>query len=168
MTGVFRRLQPDNEPIAVLLQIRLALPTKAGKLVAIINRRVKMELQVKRTDLTDESTIGELSVNGEFECYTLEDKVRPVKIAGKTAIPAGRYEVIINFSQRFGRPLPLLLNVPDFEGVRIHPGNTDADTEGCILVGDTKKPNFVGDSRAGLRAVIRKTEGCIGNGKSIH
>ena len=47
-----------------------------------------MELQVKRTDLTDESTIGELSVNGKFECYALEDKVRPVKIAGKTAIPA--------------------------------------------------------------------------------
>lgn len=115
-----------------------------------------MELQVKRTDLTDESTIGELSVNGEFECYTLEDKVRPVKIAGKTAIPVGCYEVIINFSQRFGRPLPLLLNVPDFEGVRIHPGNTDADTEGCILVGDTKKPNFVGDSRLAFERLFGK------------
>jgi len=115
-----------------------------------------VELQVKRTDLTDESTIGEFSVNGQFECYTLEDKVRLVKIAGKTAIPPGRYEVIVNFSQRFGRLLPLLLNVPRFEGVRIHPGNTDADTEGCILVGDTKKPNFVGDSRPAFERLFEK------------
>ncbi|SEL11402.1 DUF5675 family protein [Nitrosovibrio tenuis] len=122
-----------------------------------------MELQVKRTDLTDESTIGELSVNGQFECYTLEDKVRPVKIAGKTAIPAGRYEVIINFSQRFGRPLPLVLNVPDFEGVRIHPGNTDEDTEGCLLVGDTKKPDFVGDSRVAFERLFKKLQ--IASGK---
>src|SRR5690242_7467693 len=115
-----------------------------------------MELQVKRTDLTDESTIGWLWVNGEFEGYTLEDKVRLVKTPGKTAIPAEQYEVTINFSHRFGRPLPLLLNVPDFEGVRIHPGNTDADTEGCILVGDTKKPNFVGDSRLSFERLFGK------------
>ncbi len=115
-----------------------------------------MELQVKRTDFTDNSTIGELSVNGQFECYTLEDKVRPVKIAGKTAIPAGRYEVIIDFSQRFGRLLPLLLNVPDFEGVRIHPGNTAANTEGCILVGEEKSQDFVGQSRAAFDRLFAK------------
>jgi len=115
-----------------------------------------MELQVKRTDFTDNSTIGELSVNGQFECYTLEDKVRPVKIAGKTAIPAGRYEVIIDFSQRFGRLLPLLLNVPDFEGVRIHPGNTAANTEGCILVGDEKSQDLVGKSRAAFDRLFAK------------
>lgn len=115
-----------------------------------------MELQVKRTDFTDSSTIGELSVNGQFECYTLEDKVRPVKIAGKTAIPAGRYEVIIDFSQRFGRLLPLLLNVPNFEGVRIHPGNAAADTEGCILVGEEKSQDFVGQSRAAFDRLFAK------------
>ncbi len=115
-----------------------------------------MELQVKRTDFSDDSTIGELSVNGQFECYTLEDKVRPVKIAGKTAIPPGRYEVIINFSQRFGYPLPLLLNVPDFEGVRIHPGNTPANTEGCILVGETKSENFIGQSRIAFDQLFEK------------
>ena len=92
-----------------------------------------MELRVERTDFSETSTIGKLYVDDQFECYTLEDKVRPVKIKGKTAIPAGRYEVIVNFSQRFGRMLPLFLNVPNFEGVRIHPGNTAADTEGCIL-----------------------------------
>ena len=106
-----------------------------------------MELQLKRTDFLENSTIGELSVNGKLECYTLEDKVRPVKIKGKTAIPAGRYEVIINYSQRFDRLLPLLLSVPNFEGVRIHPGNTAADTEGCILVGMTKEKEFIGQSR---------------------
>jgi hypothetical protein len=115
-----------------------------------------MELQVKRTDFTDNSTIGELSVNGQFECYTLEDMVRPVKIAGKTAIPAGRYEVIIDLSQRFGRLLPLLLNVPDFEGVRIHPGNTAANTEGCILVGDEKSQDLVGKSRAAFDRLFAK------------
>src|SRR5687768_13656662 len=117
---------------------------------------LEMELHVKRTDFSEQSTIGEMRVDGEFECYTLEDKVRPVKIAGKTAIPAGRYEVIINFSQRFQRQLPLLLKVPDFEGVRIHPGNTPANTEGCILVGETKDENFVGHSRLAFDRLFEK------------
>jgi Family of unknown function (DUF5675) len=124
-----------------------------------------MELQVNRTDFTDNSTIGELSANGQFECYTLEDKVRPVKMAGKTAIPPGRYEVIINFSQRFGRELPLLLNVPDFEGVRIHPGNTNEDTEGCILVGETKRTNFVGDSKPAFERLFPKLKAAYGKEK---
>ena len=115
-----------------------------------------MELHVKRTDFSEQSTIGEMRVDGKFECYTLEDKVRPVKIKGKTAIPAGRYEVIINFSQRFQRQLPLLLKVPDFEGVRIHPGNTAANTEGCILVGETKDENFVGHSRLSFDRLFEK------------
>jgi hypothetical protein len=118
-----------------------------------------MELGVKRTDFSDASTIGELSVNGQFECYTLEDKVRPAKIAGKTAIPPGRYELIISFSQRFQRPLPLLLNVPNFEGIRIHSGNTAANTEGCILVGETKSANFVGQSRVAFDRLFEKLKG---------
>jgi hypothetical protein len=115
-----------------------------------------MDLRVKRLEFSDDSTIGELSVDGQFECYTLEDKVRPVKIKGKTAIPAGQYEVVINFSQRFQKPLPLLLNVPNFEGVRIHPGNVSANTEGCILVGDTKGFNFVGQSRVAFNRLFQK------------
>ena len=115
-----------------------------------------MDLRVKRLEFSDDSTIGELSVDGQFECYTLEDKVRPVKIKGKTAIPAGRYEVVINFSQRFQKPLPLLLNVPNFEGVRIHPGNVSANTEGCILVGDTRRVNFVGQSRVAFNRLFQK------------
>lgn len=115
-----------------------------------------MELQLKRTDFSDESTIGELSVDGQFECYTLEDKVRPLKIPGRTAIPPGRYEVIIDQSQRFGRLLPLLLNVPNFEGVRIHSGNTAVNTEGCVLVGQTKSANFVGQSKLAFERLFEK------------
>ena len=115
-----------------------------------------MEIRVERTDFSEDSTIGKLYVDDQFECYTLEDKVRPVKIKGKTAIAAGRYEVIINYSQRFGRLLPLFLNVPNFEGVRIHPGNTAADTEGCILVGQTKEVGFIGQSRLAFEQLFTK------------
>lgn len=115
-----------------------------------------MELTLKRTTFTDESTIGELSIDAKFECYTLEDMVRPVKMAGITAIPAGSYEVVITFSERFKVMLPLLLRVPDFDGVRIHPGNTAKNTEGCILVGQSKDKDFIGESKAAFDALFKK------------
>lgn len=117
-----------------------------------------MNLKLVRKTFTEESTIGELSVNGKFECFTLEDKVRAVKIHGKTAIPTGIYEVVITFSDRFRKQLPLFLNVPNFAGIRIHAGNTAADTEGCILVGTSKAPNFVGGSRAAFKALFPKLQ----------
>ena len=117
-----------------------------------------MELKILRKELTARSTIGELHVDGRFECFTLEDAVRPVKIKGVTAIPAGVYEVVVNFSQRFQRPLPLLLSVPNFDGVRIHAGNTDADTEGCLLVGKSKAVDFIGSSRAAFEALFPKIQ----------
>jgi hypothetical protein len=82
-----------------------------------------MQLKLQRETLTDDSTIGKLYINGTFHCYTLEDKVREVKIPHVTAIPQGKYEVILNFSNRFQQIMPLLLNVPNYEGVRIHWGN---------------------------------------------
>lgn len=96
-----------------------------------------MNLYVMRNLYTDHSTRGLLIINNEVFCYTLENVVRPknsVKIKGETAIPAGRYEVVINYSNRFKRMMPLLLNVPNFSGIRIHGGNTVKDTDGCILV----------------------------------
>jgi hypothetical protein len=88
-------------------------------------------------------------------CYTLEDVIRPVKIQGETAIPAGRYEVIVTLSKRFGYMLPLLVDVPDYAGVRIHPGNTAHDTEGCILPGLWAKLDYVGESGAAFKELSR-------------
>jgi len=115
-----------------------------------------MELDLIRTISLDDRTIGSL-FNGKTKlCDTLEDKERlwynnlskliGVKIFGKTAIPLGRYEVVLTYSARFKKVLPLLLKVPQFEGIRIHTGNTPADTEGCILVGkyDPKTKTLAG------------------------
>ena len=81
-----------------------------------------------------------------------------MKLPGITALPAGSYEVVITYSQRFRRPMPLLLKVPDFDGVRIHWGNTDKNTEGCILVGQSKAENFIGRSRAAFDALFLKLD----------
>jgi hypothetical protein len=77
-------------------------------------------------------------VNGEVECFTLEDVVRPVKIKHETAIPEGTYKVDITWSNRFQKPMPLVFDVPGFTGIRIHTGNTKANTSGCILVGERR------------------------------
>ncbi len=96
-----------------------------------------MEITIKRRKPENGCTLSEWFVNGKKECFGIEDVVRPSgeKVFGETAIPAGTYQVANTFSPRFGKYLPLLLNVPGFAGVRIHPGNTAADTEGCLLPG---------------------------------
>lgn len=106
-----------------------------------------MNLLLIRDPSTETTTTGTLFVNGMQFCYTLEDKVRDKKIAGQTAIPTGKYQVLITWSPRFKRQLPLLINVPGFDGIRIHPGNTHKDTEGCILVGEYLKGEMVMSSR---------------------
>lgn len=107
-----------------------------------------MELSVIRKIFTDISTIGNLFIENEYFCFTLEDVVREpgIKIPGKTAIPYGRYEVIIDQSKRFGRAMPHILDVPMFEGIRIHAGNKSEDVEGCIAVGFTRDKDFIGRS----------------------
>jgi len=117
-----------------------------------------MKITVKRLHRTEHSTIGELSIDGKFECYTLEDKERDVKIKSETAIPKGEYKVIINQSNRFKRLLPLLLNVTNFEGVRIHSGNSNHDTEGCILVGTTRTLDYIGNSRVAFQKLFKKMQ----------
>ena len=113
-----------------------------------------MEIKLKRYKFTEYSSIGDLYIDGKYFCKTLEPKDRKLeltpsnKIYGAAAIPRGRYRVILNYSSRFGKIMPLLLNVPGFDGCRIHVGNyagnpiyTSAngqpkdDTSGCILVG---------------------------------
>lgn len=108
-----------------------------------------MQLFLKRKWFSMESSIGELSIDGlAFKCFTLEDPVRDgLKIYGRTAIPDGTYEVDITMSARFKRFMPILRNVPGFEGIRIHTGNTARNTEGCILVGRTRGLDWIGRSR---------------------
>lgn len=117
-----------------------------------------MTITIKRLYKSENSTIGEMTIDGKWECYTLEDKERDIKIKSETAIPKGTYKVIINQSNRFKRLLPLVLNVPGFEGIRIHPGNTNHDTEGCILVGRTRSKDFIGQSRKAFASLFIKMQ----------
>lgn len=112
------------------------------------------------------STIGDLLVDGEQLCNTLEDPVREIsgvpvakwKVYGDTAIPAGTYPVDITWSARFKRDLPLVRSVPGFEGIRIHAGNTSADTEGCVLVGTWNGGEIIRNSRPALQALLDMME----------
>lgn len=122
-------------------------------------------ITLERMHFTNISTLGELHFDGVKVCYTLEDTCRRLKIDGETAIPAGKYEVIINDSMRFKRRMPLLLDVPGFEGVRIHSGNTAEDTEGCILVGMREGPDIVYDSRKAFEFVFKEIENRLTKGK---
>lgn len=117
-----------------------------------------MLIEVKRLYKGENSVIGELTIDGVFECFTLEDVERPVKIKNETAIPKGTYKVIINQSNRFKRLLPLLLNVPGFEGIRIHSGNSNHNTEGCILVGQTRSKDYIGKSRKAFNKLFEKMQ----------
>lgn len=104
-----------------------------------------MTLSHQRDTFTPESTLGKIFIGNLLICETLE---LPYKdgLPG-SAIPQGRYPVIITFSNRFQREMPLLLNIPGRSSIRIHWGNTEADTEGCILVGLTRGSDLVGESR---------------------
>jgi hypothetical protein len=129
-----------------------------------------MELKLIRKRLCEHSTLGELSIDGKFECFSLEDKVRPPgeKVPGETAIPAGTYKVVIDKSDRFKRLMPHLLGVPMFTGVRIHSGNTDEDTEGCILVGSTiVNDDFVGNSKVTFDQLFIKLKSTFDLGEEI-
>ena len=132
-----------------------------------------MELVLKRIAKKDDYTIGRLYIKKtvldeysageelEYVCDTLEPQWRDYakgarKIKGKSAIPEGRYPVVITYSQKFKQWLPLLLGVLNFLGVRIHAGNTVKDTQGCILVGLNLKKGMVLNSRKYLKIVKEK------------
>jgi hypothetical protein len=131
-----------------------------------------MNFVLDRFEFTDKSTIGTLTC-GDFKCFTLEDTDRYLednpdgKIYGKTAIPRGTYKVIITYSYRFKKELPLLLNVPGFAGIRIHSGNGPYDTEGCILVGSSHSKDFVGNSRATFAKLLDRIEVALECGNDV-
>ena len=118
-----------------------------------------MNLELIRKYKLPTYTIGKLYIDGEYFCDTLEDKDRgltdsmfvseisKIKIKKETAIPTGTYKVTITYSNRFKKNMPLINDVKGFEGIRIHSGNTDKDTEGCILVGFNKVKGNVINSR---------------------
>jgi len=132
-----------------------------------------MKLRVERGAPGASSTIGKLYVDGVFFAYTLEDVDRQLesggkKIQGETAIPRGSYKVIIDFSNRFQKQMMHVLNVPGFEGIRIHAGNTDKDTEGCILLGKVRSDNAVFNSREAVNALFDKVRAALSAGQEVN
>jgi len=129
-----------------------------------------MKLELYRVRLSNTTTQGEMLIGGKWECFTLEDKRRgadEAKLWSKTAIPEGYYKVILDYSQRFCRIMPHILDVQGFEGIRIHPGNTEADTSGCILVGLNRSPDYVGHSRMAFNRLMAKLEDSVSNNEEI-
>lgn len=132
-----------------------------------------MELRLKRTALTDTYTLGEMFIDNEFFCYTVEDKVRDAnkdgdhddigetKVYGETAIPYGTYKVILSMSNRFKKLMPEVLNVKGFTGVRIHAGNNALDSHGCIILGSNRTNNGVANSRQSFLKLMAKLDGVL-------
>lgn len=128
-----------------------------------------MRITVTRDKFNPKQTLGNLYIDGKFECYTLEDAMREVagqpvtswKIPRETAIPRGEYPVEITWSNRFEKMLPILWGVPGFDGVRLHAGNTEADTEGCILLGDIRFATYIGASRIAVARVQAKIHAAL-------
>ena len=135
-----------------------------------------MEMILKRIARQQGYTIGRLFLREREDdeyapgeklskiCDTLEPQWRDYahgahKVKGRSAVPEGRYPLVVTRSPRFGRWLPLLVGVPQFEGVRIHAGNTPADTEGCILPGENRRRGMVLNSRAALSRIMALLDG---------
>jgi hypothetical protein len=136
-----------------------------------------MNLMLKRKFHKDGFTEGKLFLNGQFECYTVEDTDRRLESAGcsakvyaKTCIPRGVYDVTISMSNRFKRFLIEVLDVTCFKGIRIHSGNSSKDTEGCIIVGATNTKDdddWVGGSRVAYEALHKKVKEALSKGETV-
>lgn len=151
-----------------------------------------MKLELKRTYKGDQYTIGHLYINGIFLCDTIEDVYRGTtddmkftktgnsigywtdsegnkieKVYGKTAIPTGTYKVEVTFSNKFKKDLPLLKDVKGFDGIRIHSGNTEEDSLGCIIVGENKVKGKVINSRIKFNALMEALAPAIKSGEEI-
>lgn len=137
-----------------------------------------MKLKLERKYFKNTYTIGNLYVDGTFFSNTLEDKNRDVnkngkfdngetKVYGETCIPFGTYKIVVNMSPKFKRELPRLLNVPSFEGVLIHRGNTAKDSAGCILVGENKVVGKVINSTPYEERLVKMMKTAISKGEEI-
>jgi hypothetical protein len=143
-----------------------------------------MKLDVVRTQFGKDATNGMLFINGVFECYTLEDEVRDIKVHSETAIPLGEYEIKLRteggfhskYTTRYGamhKGMLWLQDVPNFKWILIHTGNTDQHTAGCLLLGETQqdldkgKDGFVGGSGDAYKKAYPKIANSILNGEKV-
>ena len=154
-----------------------------------------MRITVQRTEFTDKSTIGQMLIDGVFFCHTLEDRDRGLeiyqmdsveaadhmavlkamgisvgpKVPEETAIPRCSVRLVLSKSKRFGEVMPLLIDVDQFTGVRIHRGNHDGNTEGCILVGEYTEgvPDWIGNSRVTFAKLMNKLQDAHDDGERI-
>jgi len=140
-----------------------------------------MKLEVLRYNSKADYTDGLLFVNNKFECYTLEDEARTVKVYGETCIPDGTYDIELRtvggfntkylnkFGGEFHKGMLWIKDVPNFEYILIHIGNTDEDTAGCLLVGSTadKDKGFIGASTGAYKALYPKVRAALYNNEKV-
>lgn len=132
-----------------------------------------MNLTLNRVMFSSSATLGKLYRGSDFLCYTLEDTDRKLecdgeKVYGQTAIPRGTYQVVVDWSNRFNKELPRLVDVPGFEGIRIHTGNKPEDTEGCVLVGtNIINENLIGNSRTAMLLLMAKLNAAYNKGEQV-
>jgi len=133
-----------------------------------------MFIETIRDVFGGEFTLGKLTIDGEEFCYTLEDTDRRLesggeKVHGKTAIPRGVYDVVMSYSPHFKKIMPEVLNVPGYLGVRIHGGNTPADTKGCLLVGRHRDAHrgVIYQSTAAKLVLYSRIQEALDKGESV-
>lgn len=138
-----------------------------------------MEIVLKRIAKKDSYTIGKLYIDGKYVCDTCEDKdrgltdsmtveeIKTKKVYGQTAIPTGTYTVSYTMSNRFKKMMPLINNVKGFEGIRMHNGNSAADSLGCVILGENKAVGKVLNSRATCAKVYPLIEAASKKGERI-
>ena len=140
-----------------------------------------MELEVIRYNSKEDYTDGLLFIDNKFECFTLEDEERTVKVYGETSIPDGTYKIELRtvggfntrylkkFGNEFHKGMLWVKDVPNFEYILIHIGNTDDDTAGCLLVGSTadKDKGFIGASTGAYKSLYPKVLNALENGEEV-
>lgn len=127
-----------------------------------------MRLTLKRIANKKDYCIGKLYINGKYFCDTLEDvdrglddsmteeEIKRLKVKGQTAIPVGIYTVLMTYSPKYQKIMPLINNVKGYSGIRIHSGNSSKDTEGCLLVGKNTVVGRLTDSRNTFNALFKR------------
>ena len=151
---------------------------------AVPKQTVNEEKNVLKQNDNEEKAVSKQKIKEEravpeWFCNTMEPTARKLtsrmpqtvirrhKIIGKTAIPTGRYRILITRSRRFGRWLPLLLNVKGFEGIRIHAGNKPEDTKGCILLGFNRRKGYVLNSTQCVQQLMRRMTEAMEKGERV-